>query len=1247
MRVRQRPALHEIVNRFRPALIAVAGGVLALVCGARADLAGPQAAPRPRAAAPRTAAGGRLIHVLFLGQDEERPHNPARMFPYLAAPLARRGIQLTYVADQARALDPDTLKYYDALMIYGNQTNLTPAQEAALVGFVEGGKGLIALHSASAMFVNSEKYLALVGGHFLRHGTGEFKTEFTLPGHEVLSGIQPFTTWDETYVHDRHNTVNRIVLMERVDADGREPWTWVRTQGQGRVFYTAYGHDERTWDRPEFKKLIENAVIWAVDAPTRQAFQRFEVPGVSYVDGYTVPNYERRNPEPKYQMPYEPALAQRFMQTPAEFDIQLFASEPMIVKPIAMAFDERGRLWVIESRDYPNNVYNGLPGDDDIKILEDTDGDGRADKATVFADHINLASALTFANGGVIVAAMPNMLFYKDTNGDDKADVREILSTGWGMRDTHGEASNLQYGPDNYVWGSVGYNGYNGTMNGKPMQFLQGAYRFKPDGSDFEYMVQSTNNTWGLGFNESFDVFGSTANGDPSWYMGIPARFFEGVQGLPSASGRGAGGGAALATLGYQSLAQFTTLHPTTPYIRQVDNQGFYTAGAGHMFYTARAFPREYWNHIAFINEPTAHIVGQGIVEPKGAGYVTKDGWNLVSSAEEWFAPIASMVGPDGAVWVDDWYNFIAQHNPTPTEWGYSNGRGGAYETSMRDHVRGRIYRIVYKGAPAQKKRALSKTDPAGLIEALGSDNMFWRLTAQRLLVERKQKDVVPSLVALVRNPAVDAIGLNGGAMHALWTLQGLGELNTTTTDAYRAAVGALRHPSAAVRKAAAMVLPKRPESATAIVDAGLLHDPELHTRLAATLVTSEMPTSPRIGQSLYVESQRPENFGDSWLSRAIYIAASRHLESFLSAYKSDASALPFSALPVPLRMGNATPDWRMPGAAEVAADWKDMTVPGNWKTNGLPDFDGIVWFTRTIELGAGALPDTISLGPVRNTARVWVNGAQVTPDVLGGRGGFVANITATARAMDAVFPLPAGVARPGLNTITVQVTNQRAEGGFVGVAQDMYLAAGQTRTPLAGTWKYRVERSSNNGALYSHAGELAAHVAFTAGGGAAGAAGATLPVVTPVPDVELRLSTVANEMKYATAELNVQPGQLVEIVYTNADQAQHNFVLGAPGSLDQIGLAADALANSPGAAAQDFVPDVAQVLFKIRMLSAGQTTTFQFRAPAAPGDYPYLCTYPGHWRLMNGVLHVVAPGGRGRGAAQPVPAPGAGRGGR
>jgi plastocyanin len=143
---------------------------------------------------------------------------------------------------------------------------------------------------------------------------------------------------------------------------------------------------------------------------------------------------------------------------------------------------------------------------------------------------------------------------------------------------------------------------------------------------------------------------------------------------------------------------------------------------------------------------------------------------------------------------------------------------------------------------------------------------------------------------------------------------------------------------------------------------------------------------------------------------------------------------------------------------------------------------------------------------------------------------------------------------------------------------------------------------------------------------------------------VILQLAVVPNEMKYSMPELTVQPGQLVEIVFTNPDQMPHNFVLGSPGSLQAIGAAADQFTQTPGAATQDYLPEIAQVVFKAKMVDAGQSATFQFRAPTAAGDYPYLCTYPNHWRIMNGVLHVAGPGGRGRGAP-PAPAGPAGVG--
>jgi putative membrane-bound dehydrogenase-like protein len=1164
---------------------------------------------RPATARPVSAEAdaGRPLRLLFLGHDREH-HPSGKLLPLIAAPLARRGIQMTHVSTPAEALVASTLKHYDGIVMYANHETITPEQEQALVEFVEGGKALVALHCASFMFTKAPRFIPMVGGQFLKHGTGDFTAEIIAPDHPVMKGLKPFSTWDETYVHTRHNPVDRTVLMERVDAAGREPYTWVRTQGKGRVFYTAYGHDERTWGNAGFLQLVQNGIVWAVDDQARAAWQKLKMPAVEYVDGFNVPNYEKRDPAPKYQLPMTAADSQKFIQTPAEFKVELFAAEPLISgKPIAFSFDERGRLWLIEAVDYPNRVLRGGEGDDRIKILEDTNGDGKADKVTVFADHLNLPTSLVFANGGVIVSAAPHMLFLQDTNGDGKADVKKVLSTGWGIQDTHAGPSNLQYGFDNFVWGVVGYSGFDGAMNGAPMKFSQGVYRYKPDGSQFEYVTGSTNNTWGLGFSETGDVFGSTANNDPSFYVAIPNRFFDAVPELTS-------GVRTVSGPGYQSAGQFYTAHFLTPYIRQVDVWGGYTAAAGHQLYTARAFPTKYWNRIAFITEPTAHLVGQGVMEGQGAGFAARDGWNLIAGAEEWFSPVHAQVGPDGAVWVADWYAFINQHNPTPP--GHSNGPGNAYETSMRDKTRGRIYRVVYRDAPAAAKApALSKADPAGLIAALKSDNMLWRLHAQRLLVERGKLDVVPQLVALTADPKVDAIGTNGAAFNALWTLHGLGAIATTTTDGGRAAVQALAHPAAGVRKAAAMVLPATAESTTAILGSKVLADTDLHTRLAVFLRLAEMPASDAAGKAIYTASLDPTNFGDRWLSRALYIAASRHKAPFLTQYRDDPAKLAIDALPIALRLGRARPDWRQPAAAVVAADWKAMEVPGSWESRGLTAFDGVVWFTRQIDWPAdrrGAA--TVRFGRIGNIGEVWVNGTSVA----------AAAVDPTAGRSPQVFEVPDGVLTPGANTITVRIQNLRGDGGFLGAPDALVAQSGEHKVSLAGPWRYRVERQTNGGPLYSRPGELAAHLASAGTPPPAGAVLAVAPA-TAKADVVIRLGVLKDQLKWDQAALTVGAGQLVDLVFTNTDVMPHNFILGTPGSLPAIGAAADALMSSPTGQVQQFVPDLPQILTSTRLLEPGQSITIQFRAPGQPGAYPYVCTFPGHWRLMNGVLTVTA----------------------
>jgi azurin len=506
---------------------------------------------------------------------------------------------------------------------------------------------------------------------------------------------------------------------------------------------------------------------------------------------------------------------------------------------------------------------------------------------------------------------------------------------------------------------------------------------------------------------------------------------------------------------------------------------------------------------------------------------------------------------------------------------------------------------------------------------------MLWRMHAQRLLVERGQKDVVPQLLALVRNPSVDEIGLNGAALHALWTLHGLGELSSLTSEAGKTAVGALKHPAAGVRKAAAMVLPTTAESASAIAAAGLLEDKDLHTRLAALLVLADAPATPELGRLLYKASANAENYSDRWLSRAMFIAATRHKAAFLAEYKADPNAVPAGSLPISLRIGATKPDWRTPDSAALSSDWKEMQVPGNWETRGLEDFDGVVWFTRTADVKAPAGEASLSIGRVGNNAEVWVNGLSVAVGAGGGRGAAPAG-GGRGNAPPS-YELPAGTLKNGANTITVRITNNRNDGGFIGTAESMFVQAGDARIPIAGPWRYRVERQTNAGALYAKPGELAAHVALAS---MPASATGTLPesVVRAAPDVVIRLTVTPGEMKFDKTELNVAPGQLVEIVFTNPDTMQHNFVVGQQNSLNAIGTAADDLARTPNGPSQQYVPQIPQIVFSTKLVEPGETVTVQFKAPAEAGQYPYVCTFPGHWRVMNGVLNVRAPQGRGRG---------------
>jgi enterochelin esterase-like enzyme/alpha-L-arabinofuranosidase/type 1 glutamine amidotransferase len=217
------------------------------------------------------------IRILFFG--DQSGHAPEARYRQLEPVMRQRGIDITFTGT-ANALNAKSLSAYDGLIIYTNTLRISPEQEKALLDFVETGKGFVPLHCASYAFHNSPKYIALVGAQFKSHGTGVFRTTIAEPNHPIMKGYQGFESWDETYVHARHNEKDRIVLEYREDGKVKEPWTWVRTQGKGRVFYTAWGHDQWTWSNPGFHDLVERGIRWVVGRdPVAPAAAR--VPAVS------------------------------------------------------------------------------------------------------------------------------------------------------------------------------------------------------------------------------------------------------------------------------------------------------------------------------------------------------------------------------------------------------------------------------------------------------------------------------------------------------------------------------------------------------------------------------------------------------------------------------------------------------------------------------------------------------------------------------------------------------------------------------------------------------------------------------------------------------------------------------------------------------------------------------------------------------------------------------------------------------
>ena len=850
--------------------------------------------------------------------------------------------------------------------------------------------------------------------------------------------------------------------------------------------------------------------------------------------------------KPRVQDPLSPENSQKHIQLPEGFEAELYASEPNIVKPITFAWDERGRLWVVQSMDYPHNLANEVGGDR-ITICEDTDDDGKADKFTDFATEQKLTTGIVIVKGGAIVAQAPEIYYLEDTDGDDKMDKRSQVMTGFGTFDTHAGPSNLKYGLDNHIWGSVGYSGFESEFQGKTINFTRGVFKFSRDGKFFEPVGQFNNNTWGLGFTQDFEIFGSTANNNHCCYVGIPLRHYKYLSNLPTW---------ALNAAFIQGHYEISS--PDTIPLQQVDVRGGYTAAAGANFYTAKNYPEFYQNQM-YVNEPTGHLVHLARIVEDGAGFREEDGGNIFASTDAWTSPVHTETGPDGNLWVADWYNPVIQHNPDKRGmenqiWNDQPGPGNAHLNPLRDKRHGRIYIIKHRKGKKSAIKNLDRTDHAGLLKGLQSDNMFWRLTAQRLIVENKIEALIPELIKLAGK---NERGLNAGALHALWTLNGLG------TDLSGIVEKALSNKSDAVKKTAITLLAHSTEGSELLVKSGLLESDNLHVRRMAILRGGELPENEILNKAIQEISAKPINQNDPWLKAAIKIYFRE--QNYESIDKELVEMI-------------------IPSAEEMVSKWRySVEDPGsNWFS---PDYDHSSWPEAEGVFGTKSVGEDIKTE--WNSKNIWMR-KEVQLDTL-----------ITDPVLKVMFDDDYAVYVNGVLLFKEKGASRRYK--WIRLDKELGQLFKSGKNIIAVHGKNEQDRQFIDVGIGQ--------------------------VKKTTPERRFTLKTVPQKMAYDQTFIYAMAGQDIEIVLENVDEMPHNLVLLEEGSLANFGALVDLFLQRPEAEKKQYVPDSRYVLGATKMLNPGEQGVIRLRVPDKAGDYPFVCTFPGHWRVMQGVLKVSARG--------------------
>ena len=833
--------------------------------------------------------------------------------------LGERGMQVSGGMEFPTA---PQLAATDVVIIYAaDGMKITGTDRTNFEGFLSRGGGVVVLHDGVVAGDQNEWCKTIIGGTWIweksapghpqtKWHEGEVGLFFVDAEHPITKGISNFDWKDEVYNQLEMSPDVHVLAQSYIDVFNIWPqlWTYERTMNGGNAPYRAFvsipGHEYDVFQTPHYRALLLRGIAWAGKrANTDEFCQPAELGSLKYPAGG----------------PRKAAAAQAEMKLHPEFNVNLVADENVAEKIMSLDWDPQGRLWVVETPEYPGGrdvnkndfkadwnrtqdpvkfpVGGKMPRKprDRISILTDTNGDGIMDKKTVFADGLELPTSLVFYKDGVIVSQAPDILWIRDTDGDGKADKTEVLYTGWGTFDTHAVINNLKWGMDGWIYGTVGYTKGDVKSGDGTRSFGRindGAYRFRPDGSALEQVSANGCNTWGLDITPDNEVIYTTATcGNPILHVVLPEKYLA----------RGSIGGHPA----WENVIENNIIFPPfketrQPYV-QIDWVNQWTAAAGSTVYDGGAWPGKWGpeeRYSFFMSEATMHLFHHEFLDWNGATLKGRkeDGRKetefLTGGNDYWFRPIHARVGPDGAMYVVDFYNQIAVHNDTR---GPAHGARNAAARPDRDHHFTRIWRVQHKEARTLPAFRLDAKNPAGLVEMLSHPNGWVRGTANRLLTENPEglNRVQRELSQLVANPKA----LVYGRIEALWLTAILAE-SYRLEQSFPVPQSWLTAPNPALRKTALQIISEfasRPElrrnlrtepgmdveDGMELAVLGALRDEDARVRLHALMTAGDLTPTPRLASAL---TDAWSQWKDRWLQSAAVGAAAkdplRHLDA-------------------------------------------------------------------------------------------------------------------------------------------------------------------------------------------------------------------------------------------------------------------------------------------------------------------------------------------------------------------------------